>query len=107
MNSSYRDTLILYCSSLTVTDSGVVSASTLYAAPSAWVDFAGAIQLTGDFVNDGEVYWGGKETVGNSVLTGNYAQNANGTTFVTITSLNDTQPVGKFDTLTVTGGPYN
>lgn len=83
---------------------GVVSASSLYVAPSTWVDFMGSIQLSGDFVNDGEVYWGGKETVGNSALTGHYAQNANGTTFLTVTSLNDAQPVGEYDSLTVTGG---
>jgi hypothetical protein len=92
--------------SLIIEADGVVSASSLYVAPSTWVDFMGSIQLSGDFVNDGEVYWGGKETVGNSALTGHYAQNANGTTFLTVTSLNDAQPVGEYDSLTVTGDVY-
>lgn len=81
-----------------------MAASSLYVAPSTWVDFMGAVDVSGDFVNDGEVYWGGKETVGNSVLTGHYAQNANGTTFVSVTFLNDTHPIGDYDTLSVTGG---
>jgi len=49
---------------------------------------------------------GGKDSVGNSALFGNYAQNANGTSVLDVLHLNDSQPLGEYDALTVIGGTF-
>jgi hypothetical protein len=49
---------------------------------------------------------GGEDAIGQSSLIGNFAQNGNGTTYLTVNYVNDTQSFGEYDTLNVIGGKH-